>query len=212
MSLPITDAFNQNSGSAQTLPTYAATWSLLEGDIVVPTGNLGIFQGNGATYNSGRNNSETFSADQYSQIVWATPGGYYMGPLVRGQSGANTSYHVDSDGSAYYVSKCVAGSQSTLVGPVSISLSSGDVLRLEVSGTGATVTLKIYKALAASPTTFVQQGSDVTDTAGDRITTAGYAGVFFYGSTGTYGGGAWEAGNLGGGGPTGSPWNYYAQQ
>ena len=196
MALPVTDLFDQNTGSAQLIATYSAAWTVLEGSLQVPSGNVGRCEGVGSTYNTARRNDETFNADQYAQIVFVDTGNY-CGPAVRCQSGANTSYHVESNGSTFYVSKCVAGSQSTLAGPVSQSFAVGDILRLEVSGTGATVTLQVFKALAASPTSFSQVGTDYTDSAGDRITTAGYGGVFVYGSTAGGGAGEWTAGNLG---------------
>lgn len=195
MALPVTDTFT--TGSDQALTSYSAAWTVLEGspNVAAPAG----LDAGGGGYSTARRNDETFNADQYAQLVLVPSGGTYPGPAVRCQSGANTSYHCETDGSGtVYLSKCVAGSQSTLTS-FSQSASTGDVLRLEVTGVGATVTLEVLFAVAASPTSFSTVGT-YNDTAGDRITTAGQAGVFVYGSqTFNPQSGAWTAGNLGGG-------------
>jgi hypothetical protein len=199
MALPVTDTWS--SGTTQDLAAYGA-YTALEGGLEVISGSAGV-RGTVGGYNTYRRNDETFDADQYSQVVmtsaWLGTGGEYGGPAVRCQNGANTSYHVDTGGSDFYLSKALAGTQSTLVGPVAISLAAGDVIRLEVTGTGGTVTLKVFKALAASPTSFTQVGTDYTDSS-SPITTAGQAGVFVYNNNTSMRLGAWEAGNLGGGG------------
>lgn len=201
MALPITDTWSQSSGSTQGIATYGA-YAVLEGSMSILSGAAGVTIG-GGTYNTSRRTDETFNAAQYSQVVVTSAQisvGIYCGPAVRCQSGANTSYHVETNGSNYYVSKCAAGSQSTLAGPVSLSFNSGggDVLRLEVEEVTGTTTLRVYKALAASPTSFTLDNT-YTDTS-SPITTAGTAGIFGYGNSSTTPViGTWEAGNLGGG-------------
>lgn len=209
MALPVTDGFVQTSGSTQDLTTYSAAWSILEGNLAVGSGNNAV-HGTGATYNTARHNVETFNADQYAQVVLTAgliAAGEYGGPAVRCQAGANTSYHVEANGTNFYVSRCNdPNTQTTLAGPVTQTFAAGDVLRLEVTGTGATVTLKVFRALAASPTSFTQVGTDYPDTSGSRITTAGQGGIFKYGDQGTARITSFEAGNLAGGGsdPVGS--------
>ena len=173
MALPVTDSWT--SGTTQSIDAYGS-YAVLEGALGVINGSAGVAVTSGA-YNTARRTDETPGDDQYSQVVITANQitfGIYAGPAARCQSGANTSYHCETAGSDFYVSKCVAGSQTVLAGPISQTFAAGDVMRLEVSGTGATVTLRVYRALAASPTSFTQVGSDYTDTAGDRITTAGY--------------------------------------
>jgi hypothetical protein len=202
MALPVTDTWSQSSGSTQGIATYGS-YEVLEGSMSVYSGVAGVGIGGGA-YNTSRRTDETFNAAQYSQVVITANQisfGLYCGPAVRCQSGANTSYHVETNGSSYYVSKCVAGAQTTLVGPISLSFNSGggDVLRLEVEEVTGTTTLRVYKALAASPTSFTLDNT-YTDSS-SPITVAGTAGVFGYGSSGTSPViGTWTAGNLGGGG------------
>ena len=201
MALPATDTWNQTTGSDQGIATYGP-YSVLEGGIEIPSG-VQQYEPTGGTYNTARRNNETFDADQYSQIAVTASqisGSIYCGPAVRCQSGSNSSYHVETNGGAVYLSKCASGSQSTLAGPIaSLTYSAGDVLRLTAQGAGATVTVKVWKAPAADPTNFTEAYS-YDDTSGSRITTAGQAGVFAYGSSDDFGGGAWEGGNIGGGG------------
>ena len=202
MALPISDSFNQNTGSTQGITTYSANFSVLEGGMEVKCGNVGYFGGTTGTYNTTLNNSETFNADQYAQNKFTSvqiSGGWYGGPAVRCQSGANSSYHVDANGSVYYLSKCLAGTQSTLAGPITFSAVAGDIIKITAEANGGNVDLKVWKALAASPTSFSQVGSTYTDSS-SPITTAGYAGFFIYGSSSGDGPGEWTADNIGGGG------------
>lgn len=202
MALPVSDTFLQSTGSAQNLTTYSASWSILEGSFSVPSG-ASMVDGTSGAYNTARHNVEAFNADQRARCQLTSAqiiAGIYAGPAVRCQSGANTSYHCESNGSSLYFSKCVAGAQTTLAGPVSVSLAGGDWLAITVEGVGATVTIKAWKSTSAAPDTYTQLGTDQTDTAGDRITTAGQAGIFVYGSGASTGLDAFYAENMGGGG------------
>lgn len=195
----VTDSWLQSSGSLQDIATYGS-YSAMEGGMQLASGVSGV-QITGGTYNTSRRTNVSPNADQYSQIVITAnqiSNSVYCGPAVRCQTGANTSYHVETSGGGnYYLSKCVAGSQTTLDGPISATFAAGDVLRLTAEGSGATVSLKVWKAAAASPTSFTQIGTTYSDTASDRITGAGQLGIFGYGNTtGTPVIGTWAAGNL----------------
>lgn len=67
------------------------------------------------------------------------------------------------------VYRFVAGA-STLIGSRNATHADGDTYGLEVSGTGATVTMKVYRNSS-------QVGADLTDTSGSRITAAGQTGM-----------------------------------
>lgn len=194
MALPATDTFLQSTGSTQTLAAYGS-WAILEGGIEVRSGS-GRAEGTGGTYNTGRWTADVFSADQYSIVTLDFSGGsIYHGPAARCQSGANSSYHCETDGGGtVYISKCLAGTQSTLTTRAQ-ACANGDRLKIEVTGTGATVTIRVYRAAAASPTTFVQLGADITDSS-SPITTAGSAGIFIYSNSSLAGVAAWEGGDL----------------
>jgi hypothetical protein len=205
MALPATDGFSQTSGSTQALTTYSANWTIIgSGDFEVPSGANRV-EGTSGSYNTAYWNADTFAADHYSQMAFTTSQvteGVYGGPAVRCQTGADTSYHVDCNGSATYLSGDNAGSHflsQDISGDVG-TVNNGDVLKLTVEGTGATVTLKVYTAAAASPTVFTLK-STYNDTSGDRITTAGHAGIFVYGNS-NGGPTNFKADNLGGGGGT----------
>lgn len=198
MALPVTDSWSQTSGSTQDITVYGP-YAVNEGSFTVQSGANALSFGSGG-YNTARRTDESPNAAQYSQIVITAAQaslGYYAGPAVRCSSSANTQYHVEANGSNFYLSKCVAGSQSSLASAVSASFAAGDVLRLEVEEVSGTTTLRVYKALAASPSSFTLLGT-YTDTAGDRITAAGQLGVFGYGN-GSNIIGTWSGGNLPGG-------------
>lgn len=203
MALPASDGFSQSSGSTQALATYSASWTVAEGSFNVPSGANAVAAGT-LFYCSAYWNADTFSADQFSQVVITaallSDGISYGGPAVRHQSGAVTLYHAHTNGSSVYVGKSVAGTKSDLAGPISQTFAAGDVFKMEVSGTGATVTLKLYRAPAATPTVFTQFGGDITDSAGDRITAAGAAGFFTYDqvASGNCRLANWQGGNLAG--------------
>lgn len=199
MALPASDTFLQSTGSPQTLTAYSGNYSIVQGGFNVLSG-AGYANGTGSSVvNLARWNADTFSSEQYAQVVFSTgniSNGIYIGPACRLQSGAATGYHFDSNGSSNFLVRTVAGSDTTLSTP-SATFADGDVCRMKVEGVGATVTITIEKALAASPTSF----SNVTtynDTSGSRITTAGYGGFFMYSDSASGGVVAWEAGDLGG--------------
>jgi hypothetical protein len=196
MALPASDTFLQTSGGTQALTTYSASWSLVQGTFNVGDNTGYVAGGSGGVTNIARWNADAFNANHRSDVVFSSANisnGIYIGPAVRCQSGAATAYHFDSNGSDNYLVRTVAGSDTILSQPAG-SFADGDVCRLKVSGTGATVTLTVEKALAASPTSFSTFATfDDTDAA--RITTAGYAGVFIYGDTAGGGIVLWSADN-----------------
>lgn len=119
-------------------------------------------------------NAATPTADQYSQIVPVAVLNF-NGPLVRGQTpftgymaGIVDSTHVE-------VNRIVNGAFGTLSTVTTSTITAGTtIVGLSVSGTGATVTLKLY--LGTYPGT--QQGSDITDSDAARIVTAGSVGFY----------------------------------
>lgn len=116
MALPVTDTWT--TGTTQAITAYGA-YAVLEGGFNLASGSPGLEITSGA-YNTARRTDETPAADQYSQVVITANQislATYCGPAVRCQSGANTSYHVETAGSDFYVSKCLAGTQTVLAGP-----------------------------------------------------------------------------------------------
>lgn len=139
--------------------------------------------------------ADTFSPDQYSEI---TPSGFYTGTnraalaVVRSSPlGSNPDcYAVACTSSAVYIHKYL---NDVLVGAAALAQTSrtmtvGDVIRLEASGTGATVTL----TAKVNGTTVLT----TTDSAADRILT-GAPGIKIYGTNQPlYQADSWAGGDL----------------
>lgn len=186
------DAFD--SASTQALTAYSSAWT-----ITTPGGTAGSFNVNGSgelvpTATSGGDfaafrNDLTVGADQFAAMrLTALAANHWIGPACRVASGV-TFYQFYADSSTWYVGRNNGGVWTSL-GSGSRTNAVGDVLRLEVSGTGATVTLRIY-------INGTQLGSDILDTAAGRITAAGAVGVVAYGTAGTTRGDGWVGGDLG---------------
>ena len=131
----------------------------------------------------------TPSADQWAEGIWY---GGYSGLVLRIQPGLGTAYFFwfNNDTGHVAIWKWAAGSGSMLGSTVSVTPNLGvDVWRFEVTGVGATVTLKGY-----------QNGNLIitrTDSTADRIVDAGKIGIHAYGThlTGGYVDN-WRGGNL----------------
>jgi hypothetical protein len=111
-------------------------------------------------------------ADCKASIVARTGAGFNGGPVARKQSGVNTYYtvRVQEPNSTLTIMRLVSDADTDLLIVGSYTHTIGDKITLEVSGTGATVTLRAYR-------NDVQVGSTYSDTDGDRITSAGQAGA-----------------------------------
>jgi hypothetical protein len=196
VALPFTDTFQQTSGSAQAIATYNASYVAAAGGFSVPN-NAGYVEATtGGIDNIARWDGDTPNADQ---MVWVVMGsniasGYWIGPVGRLQTGAVTGYAFYSNGASNELHRFVSGSPTLLESP-SATWASGDVCRMKVTGTGATVTITIEKALAASPTSF---STVVThnDTTGNRVTTAGRGGFIGYGNMSGAGLDEWGMDNI----------------
>lgn len=127
--------------------------------------------------------SATPNADQYSQAVISTQG---VGVACRCSDAADTGYYCVNVFDNCYVVRRVAGSDTGGTGSPAACTGSGHTLKMTVTGTGATVTVKIYK-----------NGSEIFswgDTDAGRITTAGFLGISAFTNVGA--GDTWEGGNL----------------
>lgn len=113
-------------------------------------------------------NADTFGANQFSQAKiygLANPG-----VMCRCVAGAGTAYfYMYPDRNTATLYRFVGGSDFQLIYSVPTTYADGDTIRLEVTGTGATVTLRLYK-------NSILIGS-FDDTAAQRITTAGKLGI-----------------------------------
>lgn len=123
-------------------------------------------------------------ADDYSvSCAYGIPEGI-SGPRVRQDSVANTCYEAIYYGSAQEVRLYRWNANAETLLATWAGLSTCASLRLEVSGVGATVNLKVYKD--GSATALTPAGFD--DSSADRIVARGYAALRSYGTSSVAGG------------------------
>jgi hypothetical protein len=99
------------------------------------------------------------------------------GPAVRATTDGQGGYFLDVIKSASTLSvwRRVANVDTQVGADITgITIANNDTFTLEASGTGATVTLKVYQ-------NGVQKGSNFSDASGSRITAAGQSAIFDFG-------------------------------
>jgi hypothetical protein len=195
MALPATDAFTAASDAA--LQTYSSNWTINMGGFNVSAASDYV-QSDTGDYSAAHWNADTFSADQYAQVkvsLRATSSDW-VGPAVRAAASGGTFYGVFASTNygdpQVFLSKLVSGSVTDLAS-VGLTLTAGDVIRLEVTGTApATLTVKRNGTAITGLTSISDSSSPLT---------AGYAGFCCYAEPGDTA--TWmddfEGGNLGGG-------------
>lgn len=180
MALPFTDTFTQSTGSDQAITTYNAGWVVDTGGFSVVDATDDVVASTGGTENVAYWSTDSPNADQaVSFVISAVSTGIYPGVIARRASAGNY-YTLYVDSGNYYVSRYDASVEVVLRAGTATTTAAGDVFKMEISGVGATVTIKVYRAAAASPTTFVQLGADITDSTGNRKTSAGFGGIISY--------------------------------
>lgn len=175
--LPATDAFTGTDGTA--LATHNANWTVrsgfyeLNGNRLLATGVVGMAQWT----------ADAPADDQYSQITIQTvTSGAYMGVATRIHPTLQTYYFCICDSGSVNLQKYVSGSVSHIgSSPLSMTISSGAIVRLEASGT--TISCKINGSTVLSAT-------DSSITSGS-VGIASYSGYYTYMDD-------WSGGNLSG--------------
>lgn len=178
MTLPAIDNFNRADGS------LGSNWTQANG-----TNNPRISSNALDSFDASNDclaywNADSFNNDQYSQLVYKSGTGQFLGPSARVSASNGYGTELNQVGGRYLF-KVVAGVTTTIASDSGASFAANDLYRLECSGTS--ITLKKNGTNVFS----------VTDTA----VPSGAAGVTGYGTGG--GATAWddfEGGNLGGGG------------
>ena len=204
MALPASDAFTDTDGVQ--LTTHNTSFTLQTGDFDIQSNALSPDSGN-STKVLARWNADTFDNDQYAALtlIARLDCSYSgIGPAVRVSSGAVTSYQYYVDRGSGYLSKFVAGTETSL-SESSYSLSVpalNAVLRIEASGT--TITALIDGATTGAPT---PQTDNAIASGSGGIGGWTYATI----SRTNMRMDNWAAGNLGGG-ATGNPYYAFAQQ
>ena len=140
-------------------------------------------------------NSITTPTDQYAEVTLGTTSasgiGTGYGVYCRVATASNTGYRLIGSADGYELLRFNSGSSTSLASGAGTTFTTSDVLRLEVTGSGATVTLKMFKNGA-------QIGSDVSDTSGSRITSANRVGLGYSSSDATGSGiASFRAGSMG---------------
>lgn len=191
-----TDTFTGTAGTA--LDTYNSTWVFIDGDghdyygIVGGTAAGTLFSGTSAKNVYRYNN--TVGADQYVEIVIENIGSMFDGSnmcilVARADTGTTSSNHyqlrilddaVNGASHGFELYKVVSGTPSILGSAFSGTLSNGDTVRLEVTGTTTTTFVtKINgtqidsRSDSSSPHTSGQVGIGGAKTSGGRAASWG---------------------------------------
>ncbi len=144
--LTVSDTFNYSNPSC----ALSTSWTVNIGTIAtVPcAGGPAVigYAGNAAGQSLAFWNADTFTADQYSQITFTAigaAGGRQMGAAVRVQGSGSNAYVCGEDGggTVTFLGSYAGGTFSPLAAFGSSTINPGDVLRLEVTGTGASTAL-----------------------------------------------------------------------
>ena len=126
------------------------------------------------------------NANQFAAGVIGTSD-IVSGICCRYQPTVGTAYFLFSDTTALQCYRYNAGVGTLLANEVVAAwVPNTSSMRLEVTGVGATVTVRIYKDGA-------QVGADISDSDANRIVLPGYVGVHGFGTNGLT---SWSAGNL----------------
>ncbi len=108
----------------------------------------------------------------------------YGGLAVRASNSQETCYTLMANSVESYLFRYVNGTPTQL-GSIGAGIANGTQIRLEVEGTGATVTLRVYTNSGGGWALFTSLGTSgiYSDDSGSRITSPGYCGVAGYGTT-----------------------------
>ncbi len=134
-----TDDFNRADGA------LGANWTANGGACDIAS-NVARCLGTGRTNNrsAAHYSAGTFDANQYAQVVVSTAT-RRGGVIVRADTGgAQTYYEFNGNGSDLKLYLTIAGTGTPLTASLG-TVSNGDILKLTVEGSGASVTLKCYK-------------------------------------------------------------------
>jgi len=129
----VTDNFNRAG------PALGSNWTNGINSLVISASTI-VVGNTGAAENTAWWNANTFPSDHYSQAVIKADvdGG---GPLVRHQSGANTFYGCDTDGTGLQMWEVTAGTFVALGAAYANNTSVNDVFKLDATGSTLTPSL-----------------------------------------------------------------------
>lgn len=173
MTTLFSDSFTGTNGDNLRLGAYegSGAWTIDTNQALSSTG--GAF-----SLCATRSTTLTAVADVKVTVKRSSAAGFDGGVAARVSNatvaGVETCYYLDMDSSVpgLAVFRRIAGVDTLLDTYNTGPFASGDIFGLEVTGTGATVTLKIWQSGVAVKT--------ITDTNAARITAAGQVGIFSY--------------------------------
>ncbi len=111
-------------------------------------------------------------------ITQLSTGGYSDLRLMARWTGATSFYELRVNNSGeWYINRVTSGGETDITSSTGLTLALPEVWRLEAEGTGATVTLRVYRAGSLIAT--------YADTAGSRITTGATGGIGGFTAAGT---------------------------
>ncbi len=177
LSLPATDSLTD-----RTAGTLGTNWSAAIGAITdwsVVTGVGATETASGADFSVSYWNQDTFTDDQYAQVVLTIDANGYAGAVVRGSSG--NAYGVSLEGGACTFYKWVSSSRSSLGTCSSHAWTSGHTLKLSVVGDALTV---------------YDNGVSFGSTTGGSAVTSGKPGMLGYSGANSFTN--WQGDNVGG--------------
>lgn len=182
--MAIIDDFNREDAS-----TLGANYSATGSQSLAIVSNQARHTGVGSTSSGNLRTAETYANDQYAigTMVGKTANSYWT-IYVRSDATTDNSYFVawGGGGNDWYLNKKVGGSESTLVSGTR-SWADGDTMEVRVTGT----LIEFY------------HNGVLVDDATDSDHTSGDPGLEIYrDSAGSQGFDQFEAGDIGGGGPT----------
>ncbi len=193
MALPATDSFTGTEGD--TLTVYSSNWTNNNGTFSITSSEEAHPSSEGDECGT-HWNADTFANDQYAQITVSdqSTDTTLMGCGVRHHASANTFYGAYADTTTINIFKVVSGTWTQLGAAFSISVSTGDIFKLEVVST----TLELFLDTGGG---FSSQG-----TRSDSAISSGSGGVTGFNTEVEANASDWEAGDIGGGAsvPTGN--------
>lgn len=186
MTLPASDAFTAAADAA--LTTYSANWTLNAGALAVNAAGDYCYPNSLGAESAAHWNADTFGADQYAECaITNTNNDCQVGPAVRCAASGATYYGLywgpNYGTPTVWLFKQVGGAWTEL-GSAGLSMSAGDTLRLEISGTTLTP---------------LRNGSLITalGTKTDSSISSGYAGICGYSQSVDARLDNWQGGNIG---------------
>lgn len=126
---------------------------------------------------------------------FASGGNYRDARVIARHSGSSGSSFYElrfNNAGAYFLVRNVGGGETTLSNSSGAAISVPETFRLEVEGTGATVTLRVYRGGSLQAT--------ASDTSGSRLTTGNHGGIASYSEAASIEFDEFTIASLGGGG------------